>query len=233
MSAVEYLPNPFFAALLSADEPFGLVHGVARRFQPGTIPFAGLPEPSAAGFADLLAMLEPGEKIYITVGAKEKIELCEGIEELRHFAGLQMRYCALAPEADDRAVVPLALEQTGEMLELKGRAFPGYFGVRAPELGQFFGVRDAESGRLVAMAGERLATFDVREISAVCTDPAYTGKGHAARVVRAVLRHQAGLGVESILHVAAENRRAISLYERLGFRASGAIEFIKLRRVPE
>jgi predicted GNAT family acetyltransferase len=128
-------------------------------------------------------------------------------------------------------IVQLTPRDREEILDLKARAFPGFFGPRAPELGSFFGVRLAKTGMLVAMAGERLATFAEREISAVCTDPAFTGRGYAARAIRAVLRHQASLGCGSILHVAAENQRAISLYEYLGFRITGPIDFIKLQRL--
>lgn len=226
-----YLKNPFYAALMSADEPFSVSHGLARRFSPGVIPFAGVPEPSAEAFADLLALLEPGEKIYTTTDPGADVALAEGLELVKRFPGLQMRFGGRAPvDEDDPMVESLGREKTEEMLELKARAFPGYFGPRAPELGSFFGIRDAVTGRLVAMAGERLATFAEREVSAVCTDPEFLGRGYGARTVRAVLRHQARLGTGSILHVAAENKRAISLYERLGFHATGAIDFLKLRR---
>jgi ribosomal protein S18 acetylase RimI-like enzyme len=134
-------------------------------------------------------------------------------------------------DEDDPKVVTLTSEDTEQMLDLKARAFPGFFGPRAAELGRFFGIRDSTNGRLIAMGGERLATDTDREISAVCTDPEYVGQGHAARIVRAVIRHQARLGTGSILHATAANNRAISLYEHLGFRITGFMDFVKLRRV--
>jgi ribosomal protein S18 acetylase RimI-like enzyme len=227
-----YLPNPFYAALTSADAPFALVNGLARRFRPDLIPFAAVAKPSATALLDLVPLLLGGEEVYLTVDAGETIEPNDGLMVVSTLPGLQMRLtAALPPEELDPSVVMLANDDIGEILDLKSRAFPGYFGPRATELGSFFGIRDSENGRLVAMGGERLATFADREISAVCTDPQHVGQGHAARIVRAVIRQQAGLGTESILHVAAANKRAISLYQHLGFSISGSLDFVKLRRV--
>jgi ribosomal protein S18 acetylase RimI-like enzyme len=232
VSKPAYLPNPFHAALTTADVPFALVHGVARRFRPDIIPFAAVPEPSAEALLDLVPLLAPGEEVYVTSEAGETIDLADGLAVVSTLPGLQMRFNATVPaDEEDSKVVTLGSEDVEEMIDLKARAFPGFFGPRAAVLGRFFGIRDAENGRLIAMGGERLATDTDREISALCTDPAYVGQGHAARIVRAVLRHQARLGTGSILHVTAANERAISLYEHLGFCTTGSIDFVKLLRV--
>jgi ribosomal protein S18 acetylase RimI-like enzyme len=232
ISIPTYLSNPVYSALTTADAPFALVHGLARRFRPDIIPFAAVPEPSAEALRDLAALLTPGEEIYLTAEAGETIASTEGLEVVSTLPGLQMRFNAATPaDEDDSQVVMLANEDVEEMIDLKARAFPGFVGPRAADLGSFFGVRDPENGHLIAMGGERLATDVEREISAVCTDPAYVGQGHAARIVRAVLRHQARLGTGSILHATATNKRAISLYERLGFARTGSIDFVKLRRM--
>jgi ribosomal protein S18 acetylase RimI-like enzyme len=230
MSAAAYLANPFFAALTSADEAFALSHGLAHRYQPDVIPFAAVREPSVGAFADLHALLEPSEKIFITTETDGTLELCAGLERLLTLPGLQMRFCGERPDEDDPMVVRLTPENRDEMLALKAVAFPGYFGPRAPELGNFFGVRENGRGRLISMGGERLATHTEREVSAVCTHPDFLGKGYAARVIRAVLRAQARMGTESILHVVAENKRAVSLYEFMGFQTTGTIDFIRLQR---
>ena len=55
------------------------------------------------------------------------------------------------------------------------------------------------------------------EISAVCVDPAWRGKGIAGQLIK---RLQAGIqqrGDTPFLHVLASNHTAIALYERLGF----------------
>ena len=231
MSTPIYLSNPVFAALTSADAPFAVVHGLARRFRHGTIPFAAVPQPSGETLRDLVPLLTPGEEIYLTADKGQTIAAASGLEVVSILPGLQMRFSGPIPTGDvDSEVVTLTSGDTGEMLDLKARAFPGFFGPRAPELGSFFGIRDPGTGGLVAMGGERLTTQTDREVSAVCTDPAFAGRGYAARIVRAVLRHQAQLGTRSILHVTAANNRAISLYTRLGFSPTGTIDFVKLRR---
>lgn len=228
-----YLPSPVYAALTTAESPYAIVNGLARRFQPDVIPFAGVARPTPEALRDLVPLLTAGEELYMTADAGETIQPVEGLTILSTFSGLQMRFCGtpLPENCDEPAVVALTHDDLPEMLDLKQRAFPGYFGPRAPELGSFFGIRDGASGRLIAMGGERLATHNEREISAVCTDPEHTGHGYAARIVRAVLRHQARLGVGSLLHVTAANTRAISLYQHLGFCTSGPLDFVKVQRV--
>jgi predicted GNAT family acetyltransferase len=58
---------------------------------------------------------------------------------------------------------------------------PGPFGPRTIELGEYFGA--VEDGRLVAMAGERMAASGLREISGVCTHPDHQGRGHPNRLM--------------------------------------------------
>lgn len=227
-----YLPNPFHAALTTADARFALVHGLARRFRPDIIPFAAIPEPSAEALFDLVSLLTPSEEIYLTAEAGQIIKSTNCLKVISTLPCLQMRFnAALPPDEDDPKVVTLVAADIDQMIDLKARAFPGFFGPRAAELGSFFGIRDPENGSLIAMGGERLATDMDREISAVCTDPEYVGRGYAARIIRAVLRHHARLGTSSLLHVTATNKRAISLYEHLGFIQTGSIDFVKLRCV--
>ncbi len=231
-SQAAYLPNPFHAALTTVHAPFALVQGLARRFRPDVIPFAAVSEPSAEALLDLVQLLTPGEEIYLTAEAGQTIHSPNSLKVVSTLPGLQMRFnAALPPDEDDPKVVTLGNEDISQMIDLKARAFPGFFGPRAAELGSFFGIRDPESGRLVAMGGERLATDTDREISAVCTDPDYVGRGYAAQIIRVVLRHHARLGTSSLLHVTAINKRAISLYEHLGFSHTGSINFVKLRCV--
>nr|WP_281372984.1 GNAT family N-acetyltransferase [Kineococcus aurantiacus] len=113
------------------------------------------------------------------------------------------------------------------MLDLVARTRPGPFGRRTRLLGTYLGVR--EDGRLLAMAGERLRLGSATEISAVCTDPAARGRGLATTLVRAVAQGVRDRGELPFLHAAAQNTRAIGLYEHLGFTLRRTLQFATVR----
>ncbi|MEV5826476.1 GNAT family N-acetyltransferase [Spirillospora sp. NPDC052242] len=138
--------------------------------------------------------------------------------------GLQMVWDGPAPEDERGAdVVELGADRVPEMLDLAERTRPGPFWPRTPELGAYLGVR--ENGGLAAMAGERLRPPGWTEISAVCTVPEARGRGHAARLVRALAARVLARGERPFLHVAAVNTGAVALYERLGFAVREPVTF--------
>jgi predicted GNAT family acetyltransferase len=94
---------------------------------------------------------------------------------------------------------------------------PGPWGAKTQAYGQFYGIFDGP--RLVAMAGERARpAVGWAEVSGVCTDPAYRGRGLAAQLIRRVMAGFAARGDAAYLHSWASNGAAIALYEQLGFR---------------
>jgi ribosomal protein S18 acetylase RimI-like enzyme len=115
-----------------------------------------------------------------------------------------------APEAQQ-----LGPEHAAQALELALLTQPGPFGPRTIELGEYFGIFDA--GRLVAMAGERMAAGPLREISGVCTHPDFQGRGLARRLMLKLLRRQMRRGETPFLHVMHDNPGAHGLYQRMGF----------------
>ncbi|WP_245663730.1 GNAT family N-acetyltransferase [Nocardia arthritidis] len=72
----------------------------------------------------------------------------------------------------------------GRIGRYDARPEPGPYAPRTIEMGNYLGLR--ADGRLVAMAGERLRPPGWTEISAVCTDAEFRGRGFATRLVRAV-----------------------------------------------
>ncbi|MFC9683763.1 GNAT family N-acetyltransferase [Streptomyces sp. NPDC056948] len=123
----------------------------------------------------------------------------------------------------DPAVVELGAGSAPEMLGLVERTRPGPFWPRTHELGTYLGIRDG--GTLMAMVGERLRPPGWTEISAVCTAPEARGRGHAARLMRALIARIVDRGERPFLHVAEVNTGAIALYERLGFETRKHVTF--------
>jgi predicted GNAT family acetyltransferase len=121
------------------------------------------------------------------------------------------------PEDDEAAdAQPLGAAHAQAAVALAEVTRPGPFGLRTIELGEYFGY--LESGRLVAMAGERMQAGTLREISGVCTHPDYQGRGLATRLMRKLIRREMMRGQTPFLHVVRENAGARRLYERMGFR---------------
>ena len=62
-----------------------------------------------------------------------------------------------------------------------------------------------ESGRLAAMAGERLRLDGCTEISAVCTHPDFRGKGYAPALIIALIERMTARRETPFLHVGDDN----------------------------
>ena len=114
------------------------------------------------------------------------------------------------------------------MMELTELTKPGPFAKRTRELGTYLGIRI--DGKLIAMAGERLKVPGYTEVSAICTHPDHTGRGHARVLTTEIMRRILDRGEAPFLHVRQDNFRAIELYERLGFRCRVVRYHAVLRR---
>ena len=223
--------NPYFHALRTEQAQLALGTGGARRFPADVIPFGGVSEPTAENMGALRDLLAPGETIYMTGITGASLPMVPELEHVREFSGLQMQFrggLSTLPKSDAFGLRKLSGADAMQMVRLTEVAFPGFFRARTYTLGLYFGVESG--GELVAMAGERLALPGWREVSAVCTHPAHTGRGYAAALIAQVLRSHAKRGVRSFLQVGAANARAIELYERLGFEGTADLQFHQLRR---
>ena len=231
------LRNPVPAALSGPQRAFGAVRGGAARFHPEISPFAGLPlDPTGGDWADLAALCDPGSEVVVVRAGDAPPVLPAGWELVHRFAGVQMDGAAVPGEPDADAV-ELGPGDRAAMADLTGRTRPGPWLERTAELGRYVGIR--HDGRLIAMAGERMriephgsgpaVTGGVTEISAVCTDPEFRGKGLARRLVNAVAAGIVARGVRPVLHASAANEGAIRLYRAMGFTLTRAMRFDLLR----
>jgi predicted GNAT family acetyltransferase len=83
------------------------------------------------------------------------------------------------------------------------------------------------------MAGERLQLDKFAEISAVCTDPAYRGKGLAKALVSEVAARIMRRGKTPFLHVLPTNESAIKSYLALGFKKRRDFDLCVVERSKE
>jgi ribosomal protein S18 acetylase RimI-like enzyme len=209
------LDNPIWHSLTTTHSRFAEGEGLARRFDPGIGPLAGLREQSPEAYRALEELLPPGE--FATLFLDSDLELPPGWRLLLHLPGDQM-VCTGATEASAHSFSfeTLGDVDVAEMLELTKLTDPGPFRSGTIELGNYLGIR--EGGRLAAMAGQRLALPGFREVSAVCTHPDFRGRGYAQALVAAVADSIRERGETPILHVLSSNSAAIRVYESLGFK---------------
>jgi len=233
----DLLLNPTWQPLLTEHAHLAIGNHLARRYPADVLPFAGVPATAPANMLALRDLLAPGETIYLS--ADTRPEPVPNLTLEGEIPCWQMHYskpippepetCHPAAQRRDLLFIrELHAEDAPAMVHLTDVAFRGLFRPRTYVLGHYFGIEI--DGELIAMAGERFAVPGLIEISAVCTHPAHTGRGYAARLIHHLLRHHAARGQRSFLHVAQNNTRAISLYEHLGFNRTRPIRIHRLKR---
>lgn len=213
-STTANLDRPIWTALTTRQAHLGLGDALARRYHPDVAPFAALASDTHAAYETLHRLLQPNEQVALL-----SLEPLAGIETLQvDHVGTLHQMVATRDEAgtlDDLDVIRLGNVDAKEMLDLAQKTKPGPFGTRTHEMGNYIGVRD--QGRLVAMAGERMCLDGYVEISAVCVDDDWRGKGLAGRLISILRKEIAQRGETPFLHVFSHNTTAIRLYEKLGF----------------
>lgn len=230
-NACAALGNPIWQAATTRQQNFAYGEGQARRYYSEVLPMAALEDHSAEAVAVLTAMVRPGERVWLF----EEVRALRAPHwrEARRIPGFQMVCDALRSEHElangPRSVMLDPVADTAEMAALKAIAFPGFFGIRTPELGRYRGIR--VGGELVAMAGERLALPGFREVSAICTHPAHLGRGYARQLTREATAAILDDGDMAFLHVADGNGAAIHIYERLGFVRCADALFVQMERM--
>ena len=212
-----------WAALSGPQACFAEASGDAARYTSDVAPFAAVADlADPAAWRDLAELTDrallTGPSIHPPAGWRQ-----EGL-----MPGVQMVGHGSTGVHDPEAVV-LTETDVPEILDLVERAQPGPFRKRTVELGRYLGIR--HEGRLIAMAGERFRLPGWTEVSAVCTDPDFRGRGLGARLTMAVAAGILERGDLPFLHVTADNLGAIRLYERLGFQVGHEVVFASFRHV--
>jgi ribosomal protein S18 acetylase RimI-like enzyme len=216
------LLNPAWHSLIGPHAHLAEGSGKARRYPHDVSPFTAMSDADdPEAWVDLHTLVGSGG--YGVVTGWDGVppagwSIVEGGE------GVQITGEDVAGVPDGDLLV-LTAADVPEMLDLVQRTQPGPFEPRTIELGGYLGIRSGD-GRLVAMAGRRLNPPGWVEISAVCTDEEFRGRGYAARLVLAVAHGIRAEGLVPLLHAAGSNENAIRLYEALGFRVRRRPSFV-------
>ncbi|MEM8958278.1 MAG: GNAT family N-acetyltransferase [Pseudomonadota bacterium] len=221
LEAALWLDRPIWSALVTRHQRFAQVMGSARRLMPDIGPFAATAVDTAENL-DALTRLVAASGHGVTLMQAGGITLPDALPVGGTALGVQM-----LAERSIRRVRPDGVTRLGPsdipaMLALTELTEPGPFAQNTYSLGRYWGVR--AEGRLVAMAGERMKQPGFTEISAVCVHPDHRRRGHGARLTAAVAAAIEARGNRPYLHALADNRGAIRLYEKLGFRVRSAVQ---------
>ncbi|KAA3651054.1 MAG: GNAT family N-acetyltransferase [Proteobacteria bacterium] len=209
------LDNIAWHTLSGRHAGFSAGTATARRYAAGFSPIIAFADVTQPDLAALKPFCDAGEQFYCADWAGVVPAGWRLAAEARMF---RMVWAGAAPavdEPDGEAIVPLTAAHAASAVALATLTNPGPFGPRTIELGDYIGCFDG--GRLVAMAGERMHAGPFHEISGVCTDPGFQGRGLARRLMLALIRRQMQRGETPFLHVMSNNTTAHGLYLRMGF----------------
>jgi ribosomal protein S18 acetylase RimI-like enzyme len=223
------LDNVIWQALTSRQTHLAQTNLKAAKFLSEVSMLAGVSEPDESAFSDLASLLRDGERAGLflelvpqTLPEPRLVTSADLIQMLHDGEG------ALPVSSEPEGFVALGLADVRQMLTLTQLTKPGPFGRRTHEMGDYFGMR--VNGSLVAMAGERLRVPGHTEISAICTHPDYLGRGYARGLTSIQIGRIRNRGEIPFLHVLPGNRRAVELYEHLGFKTRHSRKYVILEK---
>jgi ribosomal protein S18 acetylase RimI-like enzyme len=219
------LDNPFWASLCSRHRELAQGSNEVARYPADFAPFLGVARADVDVSGALPAMVAEDETVLL-MGIAPRVP--EGWL-LRYDGPLVQMVCeAPVAFADGPEITALTATHQADVLALTALVYPHYFRPRTMALGRYFGIY--QEGRLAAMIGERLGTDTTREISAVCTHPDFLGRGYARRLLATLSNDILKRGSLPFMHASPQNKRALRLYQQLGYRRRCDIGFWSLRQ---
>jgi GNAT superfamily N-acetyltransferase len=208
------LDNIMWNCLSGPHARFATGEGPVRRYAPGFSPIVGFEDAAHPDFPTLERFCQPGDSFYCDIWSGVAPA---GWRIDKEAMMLKMIWDAPLPTEDPAPdAVTLCPEHAPLAVDLTRLTNPGPFGLRTPELGEYFGYFHGD--RLIAMAGERMCAGDLQEVSGICTHPDFQGRGLARKLTLKLVRRQMLRGKTSFLHVLSHNTAARSLYEKMGYR---------------
>lgn len=214
------LDNPVWHALTTQHAGLALTADGAARYPESIVPFAGVGEPTPRAADQLTSLIEDAESVFV-VGLAPATPPGWMLEPKKPV--LQMICDSRPAEVPGPPVRTMTAAEAPDMVALTDLVFPGFFRERTLDMGAYVGIYDGK--RLAAMAGERMRLDGYQELSAVCTHPAYTGRGYAQRLLSILSNSAFDRGFTPFLHVYEDNARAIGVYRKSGFVDRAALPF--------
>jgi ribosomal protein S18 acetylase RimI-like enzyme len=212
-SAAHPLDRVVWNALSSKQKDLALGDGRAVRYPSTIAPFGAIADFSSDAFDALRSLnAAQGPTALVTVQA---VPFPDSFEVTRSGSLVQMVWQGEPSKLQTLDHATLGADDVDAMLALTTATQPGPFAPRTYELGRYIGVRS--EGKLAAMAGERMRLDGFTEISAVCVDPAFRGRGYAGGLMKTLIASITARGETPFLHVFNSNEGAIALYRTLGF----------------
>ncbi|QGZ65434.1 GNAT family N-acetyltransferase [Paraburkholderia acidisoli] len=213
IDSVHPLDNVTWNALTSKHRAFAEGDGRVLRYPAAVAPFTAITDTLPSTFDALHALVQRHGVSALTT--REALAVPGQFTVVRHAKLAQMVWQGEAVTGAATDYVRLGERDVRDMMSLTTATQPGPFGVRTFELGNYYGIRS--HGRLIAMAGERMRLDGFTEISAVCVDPEFRGKGLANGLMKLLIATIRERGEVPFLHVLTSNQGAIALYRTLGF----------------
>lgn len=223
----EALDNPIWSSLAGAHAHFASGSDELRVYPWDMAPFAAVPSSDHVLTTGVLESTLQDRPFVYFVGTLPRVESDRyRIEPHNDILQMVCERLQPPPKEADVDVRDLDAANVDAMLDLMARVYPAYFRARTIEMGRYAGTFDGND--LVAMAGLRMAPKGYREISGVCTDPRFVGRGYAGKLVRYLADAIVADGSTPMLHQDLGNERARRLYESLGFVARTSVAMCKV-----
>jgi len=171
----------------------------------------------------LLYYLPTDENMIIRVSREllsEAIALLEdrGNVRVEHFLDMTVSFREFRPYKPEEAV-KLSVKHLPSFLQLKRMQYGGISEERAREIlvkRRYYGCFNEDV--LVSYACSYFKTPEVWVIGDVFTHPDHRGRGYAKIVTSAITRDAVSSGAKALLHVRSDNKPALKVYRRLGYK---------------
>jgi len=220
------LDNPVWFALQEKHSAFATGNELIKRYLPSIAPFLDFSPLHPDALKQLASCIEPAASFFMF---REKAGLPDGFKIVNSLTCVQLVTANPVAVSFENHIEPLGEANTSEMFELVSLVQPGYYELNTRLMGNYAGIRI--NGQLVALAGERMRMDNFTEISAVVTHPHFTGRRYAQQLIAYITNQNIAAGNTVFLHASATNKRAVGIYEHLGFSLRRLINLHKIQRI--